>query len=543
MKKVLLEHKWYIGGVFLFSILFMLPFLFSPYHENDDTVYHIANIVSLADSIRMHGIFGSPILPNLANNFGYASHLLYPPLSHTFSAIVSLVFEWFGLGIRETLKFVHLFVYFLSGLSMYELAFKVSKNKKIAFFSSIIYLSCPYLLSDHYVRDSLAEFFVFPFLPMIFSGIVSLLNGNKKSFYPLFVIGYIGGILSHFTMMIYFTFFLAIFLMIYYKKVFRKEFLKSFIIGCFVILFSVLFFLIPMFEYKFRGGIAVFLEGVMSGGVYNTSLWLYEYLPFSHFRDGVNFNFSLVSCLLLVLTCIQYKKIEKIQYMKGFIIIEILCLFFSSKLFYFDMLPSILYMIQFAWRLCTFLTIGIALLAPLCLKDKSNMFLIFVSICIVVFGYFDIHFRCDNIFHYTNETVVKSGAAMGWQHEYLPENALKNEDYYENRNQEILVKKGEATILESSVPNLKFEAKKDSFLELPRLYYIGYSLKDEKGNVVNFNENEMGFIEVNIMEDGIYTLTYPGTGVEQVGNFISIFTIIGSFVGYWYLVKKKELVL
>jgi len=542
MKK-LFEHKWSILGIILFSLLLMSPMLLNPYHENDDTIYHIANVISLTDSIRMHGIFGSPILPNLANGFGYASHLLYPPLSHTFTAFVHCFFSNLGLSITQSFQFVHVLVFLLSGITMYEFAYKLSKSKRIAFVSSLIYLSSPYHLSEHYVRDAIAELFVFPFLPMILSGVVSLLEGNKKSFYPLFVIGYVGGILSHFTLMIYFTIFLAIFLLVYYKKVFCREFLNHFIIATISVLLICLFFLVPMVEYKIRGGIAVFLEGVMSWGVYGTSLWPHEYFPFVHFHDGVAFSFLLPTVLLFLITCFQYKqkKLKTISYAKGFAIMMFCCLFCSTKLFYFDLLPSILYMIQFAWRLCAFVAIGAAIFAPMCLRNVSNKTLIFVVLLFASFSLIEIHYRCDNIFLHSKEETVVSGAAMGWQHEYLPENAYRNEKYYENREYGIVTLQGsDAFILEDRLPNLVFEAKKGSTLELPRLYYIGYELTQENGEVIPISENSNGFIEVNILNDGVYTLTYPGTRVEQVANMISFGSIIVSLIAYFFFVIKKE---
>lgn len=544
MFKIIKEHRWSLLGILLFSILLMLPFVINPYHENDDTVFHVANVVSLVDSMKMHGIFGSVILPNLANGFGYASHLLYPPIAHTFSSFIVSIFSSFGWTVTDGLKLVHVIVFLLSGLTMYELAYKLSHDKRFAFFSSIIYLTCPYHLSDHYVRDSLAEMFVFIFLPMIISGVISLFQGDKKKFFPLFVIGYVGGILSHFTIMIFFTIFLAIFLLVYYKEVFQKKFLIPFCLASLAVLGICLFFFIPMFEYKIRGGIVVFLEGVMSWGIYGTSLWPWEYLPFSHFHDGVTFGFSLVAFVLLIITLKNYKKIEHFEYSKGLAIMMLVCLFCSSKLFYFDILPSLFYMIQFAWRFCTFLVIGVSLFAPLCIRKWSKKSLVILGILILLFAYVDIHYRCDNIFIHSNEEVVKSGAAMGWQHEYLPEKAYLNETYYENRNHDILVQSGKsAVILEDSVPNLKFEAKKDSVLELPRLYYIGYRLENELGEEIPIYENEMGFIEVSILEDGIYTLQYPGTTLDRIGKYVSIFTLVISIVSYgiYYFITKKEL--
>ena len=98
---------------------------------------------------------------------------------------------------------------------MYICSDRFSKNKLLAFIASVIYLSSSYHLNEIYVRDAEAESILFIFLPLVILGVKELLEGNKKWFYPCFIIGYVGGILSHFTMMIYVTIFLAITLLFF----------------------------------------------------------------------------------------------------------------------------------------------------------------------------------------------------------------------------------------------------------------------------------------------------------------------------------------
>ena len=55
------------------------------YIINDDSKFHIANILSTLDSMNI--IFPSDVLPNLFGNYGLAIRQFYPTLAHTFISV------------------------------------------------------------------------------------------------------------------------------------------------------------------------------------------------------------------------------------------------------------------------------------------------------------------------------------------------------------------------------------------------------------------------------------------------------------------------
>jgi len=525
------KHKWSLAIILFGAIILMLPMFLNPYHENDDSIYHLANILSVAESMKHHGLFGSPILPLLANDFGYASHLLYPPLAHTLTGLVYHLSSSF-LSLETVMKIIHFLVLLASGYAMYGLALKFNKNSKVACLSSLLYMTFPYQLSESYVRSALGESFLFIFLPLILSGLLSLLNGDKKRFYPLFVIGYVGGILSHFTVMIFATLFFAIFLLFYHKKVFKKEFLIPFIIASSFVLGITLFYLTPMIEYKIKGGIAVFMPNLMSQGIYYTTLWPWQFLPTAWQNNEVSFHFTIISLILMGITIWKHKKITFPEYTKGLILVFIIFFIMITKAFYWDALPSILFMLQFAWRLVTFTGLAFVLIAPLCLLKTENKKIFGVLIIfILALSLGEIHFRNENLINvHTNEEIIASGSSIGWQQEYLPINAHESE-YWQTRDHEIHFQKGqgEISIIESQTPTLKFEVKniqEEVILELPRFFYLGYTLENDQQEGIFIQENSNGFIETKISRNGIYTLKYKGTTFMKIANIISIVAII-----------------
>lgn len=544
--KVLKEHKWSLLGIFVLGIILMIPMIINPYHIGDDTPYHIGQVAAVEKSIESFGGFGNSIVPMVAKDYGYASRMLYPPLSHTVMGWMYHAVKQSGINITDVFKFTHVLILILSGISMYVLSFKLSKSKKIALFSSFIYMSFPYQLSDHYVRASMAECFLFPFLPMIFTGIISLFDGKVKSFYPFFVIGYVGAILSHFTIMLYFTVFLALFLLVYYKKVFRKEFLIPFCIATICVLGISLFYLETMVEFKLFSEIAVFQKNMMTQKVWSLLPW--EFLPFSHYRDYITFGCSIIPFLLLVITIWKRKQFTFPKYSKGFIIFGVAVILVTSILFPWNKLPSILTMIQFSWRFMAFLAIIIAIFAPICLEKvhkKSSLFLLMILMIGVSLS--EIHFQSDVLMNNNVEEVIESGAGLGWQREYLPMSVHRNNNYYEARSQDIIVLVGNARItnFETKTPNLSFhiDLKDKAIVELPRIFYYGYSLKMENGTQIPLKENEKAFVEAELTESGDYYLTYPGTLKKRCANFVSYFSIVASVVGYFgylFLTRRKK---
>ena len=129
---------------------------------------------------------------------------------------------------------------------------------------------------------------------------------------------------------------------------------------------------------------------------------------------------------------------------------------------------------------------------------------------------------------------------MGNQAEYLPEKALKNREYFNNRNKDIIIESGtgEITKISDNVPDLTFEVKTSESLtiELPRIYYMGYNL-EINGQDIELTESDNGFLQATIDESGNYTLTYKKTPIMKIANIISIVTFVLCVI---LLIKKKS---
>ena len=205
-------------------------------------------------------------------------------------------------------------------------------------------------------------------------------------------------------------------------------------------------------------------------------------------------------------------------------------------LFPWDLLPKSFRIIQFPWRFVTFVSVAVSVLAPLCISKFSDKKML--SIVLIIFM---VLLAQPNLRQASNEVIdisnIEQWYGMGWQREYLPVSAVENSDYFDNRNHDIIVKEGETNIeiISNDVPYLEFTLDNSAIVELPRIYYIGYTLVDENNNEVNFYENENGFIEANL-ENGTYKLDFTGTKYDKLAKIICLISVVGFGVFVW---RKK----
>ena len=249
----------------------------------------------------------------------------------------------------------------------------------------------------------------------------------------------------------------------------------------------------------------------------------------------IKYYIDLIVLVLLIITLKNYKD-TKNKFYKYVLIFGIVSLILSSKLFPWDILPKSLRLIQFPWRFASFVALSVSLIAPLCIskfKDKKALTLILIIAMVLL--------SQPNLKQATNEVINSDNLeywyGVGVQREYTPVNTVNNLDYYNNRNHDIIIVEGTGNVelISNDIPYLEFSVTGSITIELPRLYYIGYTLVDENNNKVDFYENEKGFIETKV-DDGTYKLDFTGTKYDKLASVVSIVSILGFVLFVW---RKK----
>lgn len=538
MKKIT-KHK-YIILIFLVTLIIFLNLFINPRYYGHDTIFHTANIIELSKTINIKNILGNNIISLKSNPFGYGTWLFYPKLPHLLGAYLYKIFD-----IYTSMKIVYFIITFLSAITIYVLSKKIFNTKKIAFLSSIIYITIPYHICEIYIRDAFAENFMFLAVPLIFLGLYNLLDNDYKKFYIYFILGYVIGMYSHLVSMVFCTIFVALFILYHHKYFFSKEKIKSLFISTIIVIGLTLPFLTTVIEYKLLNEYTVFLSDSFT----NRATLVYRSISFKDLfmgkpiYDDIMPYFNIMTIILTLITTIQLilnKTIYKSKLLPMLLYIILLINLVCSKLIW-NNIPEIFLMLQFPWRLLVFMSVFISLYAPVCLLTdlKINIPKIFnkiiysMIICLVLIeGVNNIKYYSNE--EYTEDYVLSSKLAMGYQQEYLP---LKTNNaryfrttYLEKRKMEIVSDNNtKISIISSSFPNLKFEVKKlkeKTKIEIPRIYYLDYILKDKDGNKVKLTMSKYGMLEADIIKEGKYELYHKNTLIEKISNIIGVATLI-----------------
>ena len=143
-------------------------------YYNDDGIQHIARAFLTGEAMKAGESF--TVLSSLENGFGYSWDLFYGPLSSFLIAVFGIIFCNILIGYKMVLFLGMLF----SGIAMYYFAKKITDDKNVGVFASILYMGIPYHLTDMYIRGSIGEFLSFIFIPLVFLGLYQLFHEEKK---------------------------------------------------------------------------------------------------------------------------------------------------------------------------------------------------------------------------------------------------------------------------------------------------------------------------------------------------------------------------
>lgn len=263
-----------------------------------------------------------------------------------------------------------------------------------------------------------------------------------------------------------------------------------------------------------------------------------------------------------------------------FAVIAMISLAMATKLFPWIIMPKILTTLQFAWRMLAFFEFALSIICAInlyyfidiiCKKSSKNskdtkvhtktenlynMLLLFAIIVIITsMMKIDYNYSYEKEKFLTDEEyetkINEKNSIWSINREYLPEKVDVKElgksylDYRENR---VYVLDGNSTITNEKKKGLQLEFdienyKANTILELPYIYYLGYTVTTEQNEKIQTFESDNGMLAVKTykdIEDVHVSVKYTGTVIEKASYVISVFGIL-TFIGYVVYFKKKSL--
>ena len=557
----------YIGYILIFflSCIIIAPIFSMDLTQNNEARLHMARIFSI-NSVLKDGVFPPIIDYKYINGFGYALNLFYGPITTYIPIIFLNLLGTSGLA----LKVFAFFTVFLSGITMYNFIYSVTKRHLVATIGAIIYISVPYKLSNIFSRSAVGEYTAFIFIPLVFEGLYNIFNDKGKSY--LLGIGIIGLILSHSISTVYIAIFAFIYLLLNINKLGKWKVWKKLLLNAFVALVVCMFYLIPLIEHYIVGNYTIFDNIAMHSNcpeVYTTTLGFEDLFASEFGNQEIRFSLGIMTCILVLLGVFCYKKIKK-EYKEiylSFLFISIIALIMATKLFPWFLMPSFMGVIQFAWRNLGFFAFFISLICGInavtfaegilkkeVLKDTFS-FAVIISICVFAslgvmrdwkFGDLENEKKFDDRIRNTDRVYFFS-----INRDYLHLNSLKNQYYLVDRDNCTYVLDGKATIDSENKVKLKdivqlSNVEDNTIIELPYIYYLGYDVEvkydnNDYVNVKTFeSENGMVAIELEQCESATVNIEYKGTIIEKVGYGISFVGVI-MLIAMIYVERRNNL--
>lgn len=520
--------------------------------QYDDGIQHVVRLIETLKSIKTGGIF-PVIMQNLCNGFGYSWNLFYSPLT----AYLPLIFRIFGLSFGACLKVFMFFVSIASGYSMYFFMKKILSNKEIeenkknyiSILAASLYIMAPYRLSDMYIRVAVAELTSFIFIPIIFNGLYTIINQKKKSLILAF--GVIGLILSHTLIAFYTAILCLIYLLVNIKEIKLREIyelLKNLVISLLV----TAFYWVPLLESRLSVNYEVFNQAHM---VRDEALIILkaepvELLFIKHGRMAYFLGIPIIFGIVLTFFIASKIKDKKNYFL--FLVSGIICAVLTLNFVPFEKFPNIMKMMQFSFRLLEFSAFFLTVIASINLVYAFKNFdivylivIIFVMLELLIPIIGSISYADE---YYSEEDLVKTipvTEKTGRVHagcasfEYLPTKAFEHRDYIVSREDTAIALDGDIEITDFSKNglNTSFKTKGSGNVEIPYIYYIGYTAKIDNKEV-DITESENGFCQVNINTNDFVEVevSYTGTIAMKISLAISI---ISSLVLITLIVVNK----
>ncbi len=533
--------------IFFIAMFICIPLISSKMDiSRDDGIQHICRLIGTYNSLKTGNI--PVIMSGFCNGFGYSWNIFYSPLT----AYLPLIFRIITSSFVVMLKLFMFVAIFASGVFMFQFTYKLFKSYKVAVLSAIFYMSTPYHLTDLYNRIAIAELASFIFLPIVFSGMYDLIYRKNRKPIGL-IIGAVGLILTHNVIAIYTAIFCLVYLVLHYKKIKDIKLIKKVAICAVLILLCTSFYWIPLLEHMMATTYEVFIPNRMykDNTLIGSKLALSELLFIQ--KNDMNFHIGLLIIIGIILTICYKKTIKKGERnsLRIFLAFGLFSAFMTLTIFPYQYMPSFLKMIQFAWRMMEFASFFLSIVAGFGigkLFNKNPSIEAYANVLILIYLSASIISQNKEVEIPFNEerflNPIPVTASTGRVHagcatfEYLPQKAFANRNYIETRTQDVYVLAGKASIenMEKENTKLSFDVKNiegDTILELPYIYYLGYSAKIEKedGSSKNLKieESEKGFcmIKLSDVANGKITVSYTGTTLMKISYVLTLVGIAG----------------
>lgn len=568
-----------LAGIPVIAVLASLPVLVDYMIFGADLSFHLLRIEALADALS-RGIFPARVEPMWLYGHGYANSLFYCDTFLLLPALLRLI----GFSVQTS---YHLFVAAVNlatawiAYVSFKGCFQRSQGEKTArlvgLLGSMLYTLAPYRIYNIYNRGAVGEYTAMMFLPLLCYGFYMIFTEDVKSreykrYWLIPVLGFSGVIQCHILSCEIVGFFTVLMCLVLIRRVFRREtFLQLVKVVAGTVLLN-LWFLLPCLDmmvsgtYNFsRTGEPVQRRGIFPAQIFYT---LQRAGSSSRFHEtgmmdtepiGVGMAVLLGIAAYLILRYGFLKKKEEKGAGATALFLGIAALVMSTCYFPWDWLQSLnritaslVSSLQFPTRLTVVATICLVFVCCIAavwvLKDmgkgvRAGFFLVLCGTCVM----FSLFQTGDTLLSKSSAVRLYIGANLGHSAvaggEYLPLQTDYTSFLYHGPlpSEGVEVRNYLKEGLDVKMDVLVSGSGQEACVQLPMLYYKGYSAKDMgTGETFETFADADGDVMVKLSDgyEGTLRVWYAGMWYWRAAEAVSALTALGIIL--WLIIRKRK---
>lgn len=574
-KKLLKEDRQIAFGLGVVAIIASVPLFVDYVIWGDDLFFHLARIEGIAQGWQ-NGVFPVRMHGYMMEGMGYPTSIMYGDVFVWFAAFLRYVGFDLAVAYNGYILFINVMTILLSYISFKH----IFEDKYIGLWCSALYTLSLYRMYNVYVRSAIGEYTAMMLWPVICWGLVRVLSDDidvvkeRKTMWIL-AAGYMGVLYCHILSLEMVIVFTVLICLVCYKRFFRKETFITFTKAAILAIALSVWFIVPFLDYTLNVDMKVFHVGnpIQVLGLYILQLfWAFpwsgtlSYMYQSGMQDvkayglGIGFVFVVVAFVYIILLKRQELKSQKIySETKISAGIGIVACFMSLCIFPWDalsemssLLQSMIYALQFPYRLLSVATIALTVLAG-CVFTlfRDNMGKIRTSayaVCTLLLTVLSSLFFIEDDLQHTSWLDLREVACLGTQRvgngEYLPyEMDTEILACFEpSTSKHIVLEKYEKKNCGADISCINDDVQ-EGFIECGLVYYPGYEARVVSSGeklTISSGDNHMLRVIVPADFEGEIRIDFTGRMIWEIADIISACLWILCIVYGGYVLYKRR---
>ncbi len=525
-----------------------------------DLNFHLYRIEGIKDGL-LAGQFPVRIHPTHNSGYGYITPSVYPELFFYIPAIFRLL----GMSLVSAYHTFFFCINIATAVIMYISAKGITKSTFAGQLAAIVYTFSTWRVINLYYRAALGEALAMIFFPLIFYGIYCIVKGDHKKWWVL-TLACTGVFMSHVISTLMAALIVITFLVVFWKNVAQKDrFLALVKAGVATIALNA-WYLVGFLTYYL--GLDLSIKHIPE----NTEYYQHALFPSQLFNLlGTKFGYSylldqgvmhdmsatlgvgITICLIFVI-CYHFmtkNKTEEKTFALTCFWMGLTFVWMTTTLFPWriiqqsSLLNSFCGTVRLPSRFLSPASAVIVLVACIYIaeliknkKAQTTTLAVMAFISIFAFTVWGTAYTTQNSPVLTKGKAVDTYGSVGFDNEYYIYGtntaALIPGQYGTSGDVMITSCDKDRTNIELTVSG----AKDGSWVEVPLLYYPGYSAKDNLGNKLEVVDGSNHVVRVNLADNGsTIKLSYTGLWYFRIAELVSLATI--AWFVWEYKLKDK----